>query len=261
MPEEWGASGARLSLPLEVLIESGTSDTGAAESDFLGGSSASKLTVLEDPTHVTMKGQEQVEFADFGAWKMAMRRSGKAGDASRLRFWVELDKAGNGATRNDVSLKAGERLYFVTNGWRQDEVAAGLRRYVPLEASVKEAQARIDGRLSHESGDRRLDGTNPVDTAMASIDMAVLVKVRDDALQKLKDAERVLPLATQLSAPGVWPGSSERLLMAPGTIGVKRRNGIFGAEEYHIVGTWTATPLEGLSELVDEEDEAEITGQ
>lgn len=256
MPEEWGGSGARLSLPLEVLIESDLSKEGHAEHDFMGGSSASKLTVLEDPTHVTMEGTQQVLFGDYGAWKLSMRRTGKAGDANKLRLWLDLDQKGNGATRNDVHLDAGERLYLITNCWRQDEVDAGLRRYRPMEAALEAAQARVDEQLSHETGDRRLDGTNLMDTAKASLDMAVLVKNRDDAMQQVKDAERTLPPAKQLSTPGGWPGSSERLLMAPGRIAVKRKKGPF--EEFHVVGSWTATPLEGLSEFIEDEDEAEV---
>ena len=48
----------------------------------------------------------------------------------------------------------------------------------------------------------------------------------------------------ELSAPGPWPGSTEGLVVAPGTIAVKRKTGFFGAEEYHIIGTWTAMPHE-----------------
>jgi hypothetical protein len=155
-------------------------------------------------------------------------------------------------------MEPNERLFFVTNCWREEEIEAGLRRFRPLQVNLDEAQAYIEKQLSHDSGDRRLDGTNPIDTAMASIDMAVLVKARDDCLQKLKDAERTLPAPTiKLSAPGAWPGTTERLVVAPGTIGVKRKKGIFSAEEFHIVGTWTATPLEGLSEFVEDDEEVE----
>lgn len=259
MPEEWGASGARLSLPLEIRIDS-DSTSGDEERDFMGGAS-NEVTVLEDPTFVSNKGQEQVIFKDHGAWKIGVRR-GKEGDASRLRFWVDLDKEQDGGAdsvaRNDVTLNANERLFFVANCWREPEIEAGLRRYRPLEANLVDAQASVDKQLSHDSGDRRLDGTNPIDTAMASLDMVVLVKNRDDCVQKLKDAEKKLPAPTiKLSDPGCWPGTTERLVIAPGTIGVKRKNGILGAEEFHIVGTWTATPFEGLSEFVEDDEELE----
>lgn len=252
-------------LTVEVLVESelySHSDTTNAERDFMGGTGkCDRLTILEDAVYVNQNGQQTVRFADVGAWKITTRRTGKVGDAGQVRFWID---ALDSATRNDVSLASGgERLYCTANCWREQELAIGRRRIQPFLVALEEAQNRIDQRLEHATGDRRLDGTNPVDTAMASLDMAVLVKNRDDRLLELRDAERKLPATTSndnyYSKPGMWPGTTENLVIAPGKIGVKRKKGLFG-EEYHILGTWTATPLEGVSEFdEDEEEENELS--
>jgi len=251
MPEEWGASGARLGLPVEVLIESESIPTGN-ERDFVGGNKCYQLAVLEDATFVSKQGEETVRFGDTGGWKIATRRTGKAGDAAVLRLWLDLVDS---ATRNDVRLDAGERLYCTANCWRESELEVGRKRIQPLVQAYEEAQERIDQRLPHETGDRRLDGTNLADTVLAYADMAVLVKQRDDRLQELRDAELKLPSPqVKLSTSGRWPGTTEELVVAPGKVVVQRRNP-FGVEEFYIVGTWTASPLEGVAEYYDDEEE------
>ena len=107
MPEEWGQSGARLVFPLDVLIESESTQENN-EKDFMGGGSC-RLKVIEDPSFISAKGEEVVYFEEEGAWKIGARR-GRVGDASRIRFWVDLDQdteeKGIAASRNDVTLPA-----------------------------------------------------------------------------------------------------------------------------------------------------------
>lgn len=254
--DEWGASGARLMLPVEVLVESEryTYDNDSSEQtekDFMGGSGACDvMSVLEDAVYITGAGEQTVRFGSTGAWKISTRRTGMPGDACVVRFWLDVIDA---AVRNDVSLEAGERLYCTANCWRDTEFAAGRRRIAPMQARVQDAQNKIDARLEHATGDRRLDGSDILDTALASIDMAVLVKRRDDLLLELRDAERKLPPAKDVSKAGHWPGTTEKLVIAKGKIGVKRKKGLW--DEFHILGTWTATPLEGVSEIVYYEEE------
>jgi hypothetical protein len=262
----WGASGARLALTLDVCIDSAPAATTQKpavdpERAFLGGR-ASQLVALEDPTFITNEGEQTVLFQEYGAWNIGLRRAGdKAGDASRLRFWMDLEAeqpGGAAIARNDVSLDPTERLYLLANVWRENDLNIGLKRLRPLQAKVDDAQARLDAQLSHETGDRRLDGENPLDTALAWTDMAVLVQQRDACRQELRVAAQRLPVKSAgLSPPGAWPGTTEALVVGPGTIGVKRRTGgLFGVEEFHVVGSFTATPLEGLSEW-EVEDEVE----
>jgi hypothetical protein len=161
--------------------------------------------------------------------------------------------------RNDVSLDPTERLYLLANGWRAGDLERGLQRLRPLQERLDDAQARVDAQLSHETGDRRLDGDNPLETALAWTDMAGLVRQRDECRAALRVAAQTLPMATSLSPPGAWPGTTEALVLGPGTIGVKRKSGgLFGVVEFHVIGSFTATPLEGLSELVVVDDDEDI---
>ena len=234
---------------------------------------ADRLYVLDDTSFVGSQGQETVPLAEEGAWKILTRRTGKKGDAGTLRFYFDIapsdgdkNEKDYAAKRNDVTIQA-ERYYCSAKCWRESELAKGQARIRPIQQAYESAQEILDARLSHETGDRRLDGTNPLDTALASIDMAVLVKKRDDLLNELRQAERTLPSTSsssssssnKLSEPGMWPGTTERLVIAPGKITVKRKSGdgllsSLGGEEYHIVGSWTATPLDGLSEFDDDEE-------
>ena len=118
MDDTWGASGARLALGIEVLVESTSYNDPEKEKDFIGGSGASNcMSVLEDALYVSSdKGQQAVRFGPLGAWKISTRRTGKPGDSSVIRFWLDvLDNA----VRNDITLNAGERLYATANCWRE----------------------------------------------------------------------------------------------------------------------------------------------
>ena len=106
--------------------------------------------------------------------------------------------------------------------------------------------------MDHERGDRRLDGTNPIDTAMAYKDMADLVSRRDAALRKQRDLESDLLLPKDASAlpVGTWPGSSEPLALAPGGVMMRRKKFLM-PDDYIILGKWNAVPL-------DDDDEVEL---
>ena len=236
----WGKSGARLGLSIDVLVESTAYPDSETERDFIGGSGASNiLSVLEDANYVTMEqGQKAVRFGPTGAWKLSTRRTGRPGDASVLRFWLDvLDDA----VRNDVSLKAGERLYATSNCWREGDLEIGRKRLAPYYKQLDEIQRTITARLDHTSGDRRLDGIDIVDTALGSIDMAILVNQRDELLSEIRNFQQKLPGMSDVSSLGHWPGSTEKLATAEGKVGVKRKKGFW--EEFQIIGSWMATPL------------------
>jgi hypothetical protein len=242
MPEEWAASGSRLPFNVEISVESGYATQKDQESEFMG-SNALRLCVVEDPTYVTSQGMQYVEIPDEGGWKLQLPK--QKGNAGTLRLWLDFEQSpeldeGLAAVRNDVTLAVG-RLYFMAPCWREPDLAIGYRKIKPIEAAAQTAQQRLDSQLSHESGDRRLDGTNPIDTALASIDMAGLVKERDDRVRDLREAERKLPRNPRELPVGFWPGTMDKLAIAPGSIAVKRKK-MFG-EEFHIVGKWTAVPI------------------
>lgn len=254
--DSWGESGARLGLSIDVLVESAAYPDSQIERDFIGGSGASNiLSVLEDANYVTLeKGQNTVRFGPSGAWKLSTRRTGRPGDASVLRFWLDvLDDA----VRNDVSLKAGERLYATSNCWRETDYEIGRKRLAPYFKRLDDMQRTITDRLDHTTGDRRLDGTDIVDTALGSIDMAILVNQRDELLSELRNVQMKLPGMTDVSSLGHWPGSTEKLAVAEGKVGVKRRKGFW--EEFQIVGTWMATPLGVVAGTYDDSSDENVS--
>jgi hypothetical protein len=252
LDETWGRSGARLALGVEVLVESEKYLDSDTERDFIGGSGASNcLSVLEDAVYVSSeKGQQTIRFGATGAWKLSTRRTGRPGDPGEIRFWLDvLDTA----VRNDVILNAGERLYATAKCWREVDFDVGRRRLVPYELRAQAAQDIVDARLQHESGEHQLSGSDIVDTVISSIDMALLMQRRDETLSELRTARQKLPISTKVSKPGHWPGSTEKLFISKGTIGVKRRKGFW--DVFHVVGTWTATPLDIVEGVYDYETE------
>lgn len=238
--------GSRLALPFDVLIEAEAQTH--LDEFMLGSTKSDVITVLEDPTYITLAGEQTVRLGDEGGWKILGRRSGKAGDAGELRIWLDvLDDL----SKNDLEINA-QRIYLTANCWREEEFKIGSRRLKPISLEYEDFERQIQERLAHETGDRRLDGTNLVDTAMGSIDMGLLVTKRDNARFRFKQAEQLLP-NTDSVAKGRWPGSTEPLYIAKGCIEIKETQVL--SENYQKVGTWTATPV---LKKQDEEEEVEV---
>ena len=247
MPKDWGASGGRLVLPIDVEVSSDPAAEPNAERDIMGGS-ASAIVPVAEPTFVNERGEQTVGVAG-GGWKIGTQDAGR-GRAATLRFWLDFAPAGDdespAATRGDVTLPA-ERLYFAAGVWRREELARGAAALEPLVEETRRTQERLERRLDHERGDRRLDGTNPLDTALAYKEMADLVGARDAALRRQRDleAELLLPRDASKLPMGPFPGSEEPLALAPGGIMIRKKKSFFAfADEYLILGKWRATPLE-----------------
>lgn len=251
MPEDWGASGGRLLFSVDCLITSeNVATTDREESSFFGNRKAHQMTILEDPTYITSQGEQFISMPENGgAWSLQLPR--QKGQAGTLRMWLDLEETlpnGLAAQKNDVTLQANDRLYLTAKCWRESDFEVGRMKMKPIERALVRAQERLDSTLSHETGDRRLDGTNPLDTVSASIDMAVLVKDRDDCIQALREAELIYPRQADGVrsnggvASGHWPGSTEELIVSSeGAVAVKRKK-LF-REEFHIVGKWKASPV------------------
>ncbi|GAX10303.1 hypothetical protein FisN_3Lh504 [Fistulifera solaris] len=241
MPESWAASGARLSFPMDVMVASDYTAEKDKEYEFMGGNSM-RLLVLEDPTFVSSDGEQFIGIREEGAWKMQMPK--QRGAAGTVRFWIDVEQAdglsqGVGAVRNDVTLPA-ERIFFMSKCWREEDLKIAARKMKPYETAAEEAQRRVEEQLSHETGDRRLDGTDPLETALGTISMAKLIKDRDDRMRDLREAENKLPRNAERLKLGFWPGSDEKLAIGEGTIAVKRKK-LLG-DEFHILGKWRAVP-------------------
>jgi hypothetical protein len=263
MPPEWAASGARLFFPVDCRINSelllhldnnkSNQMPAELELDWMSGRRARQVTVLEDATYITSSGEQIVSLPEQGGgWSLALPR--QKGQAGTLRLWLDVDACDDdtntiAAQKNDVILFAADRLYLSAKCWRESDWTIGRRLMIPIQQAAARAQERVDAQLSHETGDRGLDGTNPLDTVRASIQMAVLVKERDRCLQALREADQILPSSIDKRKDGggtsglfgAWPGSTEGLVVAPGTVCVKRKK-LFG-DEFHVVGRWDASPI------------------
>jgi hypothetical protein len=244
--------GQRLVLPTIVSIESEKAVSEEADT----GQNCNRLSIVQNPSYVTVdKGSQTVALRNDGGWRISTRRSGNKGTAGQLFLWLDvLD--GGGAERNDVRLDGNQRLYLTANCWRDSELTIGLKKFAPILRDYEAAQRDLELKLSHERGDRRLDGTDLIDTAMASMNMAILVRKRDECRQDALLAELTLPNKRKMSRAGHWPGSDEPLTISNGLIIgrslQKSGGGWFGgllggggvAAKETVLGKWRAVPLE-----------------
>lgn len=235
-PEE-ANEGGRLVLPTIVSIESDK----AVEEDDTG--KCDRLSIVKNPTFITNDGEQTVGLRSDGGWRISTRRSANKGTAGQLFLWMDVLES---ATRQGVTLEANQRLYLTANCWRTTEFNVGLKKFDPLLRDYEAAQSRLELKLSHENGDRRLDGTDLIDTALASMDMAILVKKRDDCLRDVLNAELTLPNRRKVSSEGHWPGSDEQLTISNGLIiGKSLERGWFGlgGPKEAVIGKWRAIPI------------------
>jgi len=262
MPEEWGASGNRLVLsPMEVEITS--ERTSGEKEDPMLMNNAWKVKPKTDTSYVTMEGKKTASFG-VGGWKIRMpSTSNGRGHASKIMCYLDLQ---SDVKKNDVFLKKGERIYLTGKCWREDDLENALDQMLPIFRDYIGKQETLESQLEHDTGDRRLDGADPIQTLLGMKDIANLVLERDEALRRYEEAKKVYPsLVEELSSDpykelhvddlnlqeGPWPGQIEWLTLEPKTLFVRRIN--FMKEEYHLVGTWNAEPL-----FHDEEDTPSI---
>ena len=238
----YGASGSRLVVACPVVVEAeddvinkkfpdtfvgrGASvirargdddvDNDGADADREGDGNLTTATASNnDFTYITMQGSKKIEFSP-GGWTLQFPPGGKynRGRASKLRFYVDLTAD---LQRNDVFLPAGTRMYFAASAWREDQYEEGVARMLPLKASLEGAQRLLDENLSHETGDRRLDGNDPIETLKAYKDMTALVLDRDRKRAALRDAldqdGHGYPASDDLPE-GPWPGTTEWLTIS-----------------------------------------------
>ena len=108
MDKNWGNSGARLLLPINLRFTNEEIDLGFPGEESLGGRYVKRLDVLNDNNKVSFvgpQGEVQVEVTN-GGWATLPSNGGE----TRLRFFLDFPK---GAIRNDVSIPSG-RVYFST---------------------------------------------------------------------------------------------------------------------------------------------------
>ena len=237
MPEEWGASGARLVLPVSVTV--GSDAIPKQSIDPTIGNGAMSIEPSSDGkslTYINSRGEQHVEISG-GGWKIDLPKGGK-GLASTLKICFDLHSE---LERNDVIVPP-DRLFLFAPCWREEEYRRGKAAMTPIVAAADEAQRVLDEQLEHEGGDRRLDGNDPIDTIAAYKDMAQLVADRDEKKRRRREAEKVYPRkGDDDTRMGHWPGSTEPLAIGRGNVLIKRRR-LFG-EELQIIGRWSAVPV------------------
>lgn len=246
MPGEWGASGARLALPVSVIVGSDAIPKHSIDPTIGNGAMSIELSNKgKSSAYINSKGEQAVEISD-GGWKIDLPEGGK-GLASTLKICMDLHSE---LERNDVVVSP-DRLFLFAPCWREEEYRRGRAAMTPIVAAAEEAQRVLDAQLEHEGGDRRLDGNDPIDTIAAYKDMAQLVADRDEKKRRRREAEKVYPRESDDdTAMGHWPGSTELLAIGRGNVLIKRRR-LFG-EELLIIGRWSAVPVQQLSSELSE---------
>jgi hypothetical protein len=224
MPDDWAASGARMAFSVDVEVSS--DDASSKDSEV--GRGACALRPLTEGEFVSGDGVQRVRVAE-GGWRIDHN--------DVLRCWLDVESA---AARNDVSLEPG-RCYFEAAVWRSpNDLAAGRQKLAPLVADTRAAQDELERALDHNEGDRRLDGSDLIETAKAYGDVAGLVGKRDGALRRQREAEADLRLPATDPPFGRWPGAGEPVGLAPTRLyGLKES--LFG-DEHLALGTWRIRP-------------------
>jgi hypothetical protein len=234
-----------LSIPLTVSPDASPVQDGA----FVSGT-ANQLKPEGKASFISQEGLQIVEFS-MGGWKLLPPAGGRKGIASKLRMWLDLQTS---CRRNDIQLSSGERLYLEANCWREDEFEIGRSAYQPYFTAYQLAQQKLEAQISHDTGDRRLDGTDPLQTLAAYSDVAKLVAQRDEKLRLLQEAELVYPRDVESIVEGPWPGATEWLFIDPTLLSIKRRK-VF-LDEYQTIGEWYAKPIlqDDEFDLIDIDD-------
>jgi hypothetical protein len=196
-------------------------------------------------SYVTLQGKQNMKLSP-GGWVLKFPPKSSAnnkGVATKLRFWLDLK---TDIERNDIKLSAGTRLYFAANCWRDDDFDVGVAKLRPIQRDAEDTRRLVKERLSHESGDRRLDGIDALETIKAYGDMAKLVLEQEQKIAKLQEALLLYPSAddgdVELLPAGPWPGSDEWLTLSDeryNPIFVVKDLGPLRGQEYEMVGTWT----------------------
>jgi hypothetical protein len=293
--EDWGAEGGRLVLPFEVVISSETGSTSdkdgrgnpSVEMAWLGGKPTGSIQCIPKETnskddgeqiyhatYINNKGEQRVQISP-GLWRnepptpiLPSYTKILSGQASSLRMYLKLL---NSIERNTISFPENQLLLLQSNTFRTSQFASGISTLLPYQYAKEQSQQVLEEQLNHETGDRRLDGNDLLETIGGYKDIAALVMERDERRRRWKEVEGVLPKITGSSIKigraatteqllndekrwGVWPGDTELMTIERGVVlaavsAKKKKPMLFpwmqdsNSEEMVVVGKWSATPL------------------
>lgn len=228
MPVDWGSSGARLALKLDVSFLSAACDAAIRPVDEpLLGRPIIRLDVDGPTSFVGVRGEETVATGPGGWAETALPA---APGRSALRFFVDIPE---GAARNDVDCPAG-RVFFTTNYWTEAALADCEAAATQAQAALDEVEAELQAAITARS-----EG-NPFQRAMA-VRRSVLLTESQQLLQsQIRDAKRALPDS------GTVEGPAGLRVSRRGGLSVKRPRKLgFGGDFYYILGTFSMAPREG----------------
>ena len=230
MDENWGAAGGRLVFDLPV---SATSDKPSTDKeDAMIERNGYKLSPLADTTYKTEEGEKQCAFVP-GEWKIQLPRGTTNGKAGKFMCYVDLKTS---IRKGDIFLDKGERIYLTAKCWREGELDRALTRLKPYQQEFRYRDEKLNKASPDQTGYERL------------------IIDRDNALEEYQNANIYFPTIddddeefdwtpeTLEWQEGPWPGELEWLTIEPLFMMV-RRTKFFVKEEYHVIGTWAATPI------------------
>lgn len=276
--EEWGLNDARLSLSFEIIVNA---ETNSQENDsWLGGKPTGTIETKNDDcaTYINNDGQQNVKISS-GQWRneppmplLPTYVNTLLGQASTLRFYLTMNTP---IQRNSITFPENQLLLLQSNTFRTEQYRDGIQTLLPYQYNKDRAQKNLDETLDHETGDRRLDGNDVLETLGGMKDAAELVMERDkmrnkwlevkDSLPKISDSSSIGTgrgvdidkLLDNEDSWGIWPGDTELMTIERGVIyavvaNKKKDQGFFQSllssddsdnGEPVVVGRWSAVPL------------------
>lgn len=268
----------RLSLSFEILVNA---ETNSQENDsWLGGKPTGTIETNNDDcaTYINNNGQQNVEISS-GQWRIEPPMpllptyvNTLLGQASTLRFYLTMNTP---IERNSITFPENQLLLLQSNTFRTEQYRDGIQTLLPYQYNKDRAQKNLDEQLDHETGDRRLDGNDVLETLGGMKDAAELVMVRDKMRNKWLEVKGSLPKISDSSSIGtgrgvdidkllddedswgVWPGDTEFMTIERGVIyavvtNKEKDQGFFQSlmssddsdkGEPVVVGKWSAVPL------------------
>lgn len=195
------------------------------QEQFLGPAASFDWNVVDtsSASYINRQGEQPVRFKG-AAWSLefpksstsspsAAPSSATAGQASILRGLLQVQEPA--IDRNAIQIPPGSTFYLQAQAWREADFDVGIQKIQPLYRRYQKATKMLEEVLSHEKGDRRLDGTSLVDTLQAYGDVSQLVWQKESAQDAYQQGRTTLgyPHPTKIWPEGPWPGDDAWLTL------------------------------------------------
>lgn len=223
---EWGASGGRLLLPIDIEFAAEAANLGLEP--VLGQAGVRVLRPLGDARFISMAGEQTVR-VEPGGWQVRPTDNGEF----ILRFCVDFP---DGAVRNDVTLPA-KRVYFQTSIWDDAQLSKN---------EVELAALNRKGEQFQEALDKELDKTANADIIgklMATWKGSKLLEEKQYVQMEEHYLKQYMPVNQDtLHVPSGFRTGKNGFVRVHEQAPWFRLSG----DEYHALGTFTLRPF-GLS--------------